>query len=287
MPFVAPRLASLTQRPEAATISLKILHHSKKFSLRQRVMSRRDMLNPSSVLEYVKTTPYASWDVRRINLGTTNFTFRLFLNKPYGEKQAHTAILKHAAPYLAEDPDVAFSQDRLFYEARALNFEPLHELAKDGQLPNLSVPTLYLYDSNASVIIMEDVSSCRLLGTNIDSWDETMHSAREFFETSSMKAENKMQNAKLIGARLGSLLTKLHDWAFQRGNAVTSAQLFEGNVSARDVTIQTTFRDFLPAIDSIGFKLRNHERRDLEASLISMEKLIERKLDTVTMGDFW
>lgn len=75
-------------------------------------------------------------------------------------------IIKHAPPYIASNPDIPLSSDRIDFEARALKlFESagkLHEVTSEQVRP----PQCLLYDPEKSLLVMEDIGSV----PSIDSW---------------------------------------------------------------------------------------------------------------------
>ena len=82
------------------------------------------------------------------------------LNTVYRVSEAshpeRSLVLKHAPPYIKIlGPEYPLSTERLTYEARAL--------AVYNRLARGSVPTLYAYDAEQSVIVMEDLRGATLL----------------------------------------------------------------------------------------------------------------------------
>ncbi len=84
--------------------------------------------------------------------GNLNFVYRVFDT----EQPEHSLVLKQAPPYIKIlGPDYPLSPDRLTYESRAL--EVYNQFASEA------VPTQYYFDSDAAVILMEDLRGYRLL----------------------------------------------------------------------------------------------------------------------------
>ncbi|OJD10913.1 hypothetical protein AJ78_08201 [Emergomyces pasteurianus Ep9510] len=267
------------------------------------------LTNASSVARYLKRTPFAAREVQRIQLGSTNFTYRLFLEKPYGQNAVRTAILKYAASHTADDSAVEFSADRQIYEARAMtripwkllmvpppasSSSPLLPLfgAESNYSPErwrnitsakLRVPELYMEDAMRHVIIMED-------GTprpgSDEVWQERSHSARIFFEEVP-PSQQKYETAGFIGLLLGSFLARLHNWGSSQENRALALASFAGNDSAKDLTIRETFTDFFASVERTGFVVPEALRAELESRLNCLEELVRNNLETVVMGDFW
>lgn len=84
--------------------------------------------------------------------GNLNFVFRVSDKT----KSEHSLVLKQAPPYIKIlGPDYPLPSERLTYEARSL--EVYNQFASEA------VPTLYYFDSDAAVIVMEDLRGYRLL----------------------------------------------------------------------------------------------------------------------------
>lgn len=90
--------------------------------------------------------------VEEIGDGNLNFVYRV-----YDAAQPECSIvLKQAPPYIKIlGPDYPLTTDRLIYE--------FHSLEEYNRLVSDTVPSLYYFDSEASVIVMEDLRGYRLL----------------------------------------------------------------------------------------------------------------------------
>lgn len=96
--------------------------------------------------------PEAKLQVEEIGDGNLNFVYRVF----DASKPKLSLVLKQAPPYIKIlGPDYPLTSERLSYEARAL--EVYNHLISDA------VPTLYLFDPDAAVIVMEYLPDYRLL----------------------------------------------------------------------------------------------------------------------------
>ncbi|OCK91107.1 uncharacterized protein K441DRAFT_616659 [Cenococcum geophilum 1.58] len=250
------------------------------------------LTDKSSVATYLKETPFASREIRRINLGSTNFTYRLFLEAAYGQAQEKTTILKYFPPYTAGEPCVKFSSERQVYEARAMTRIPWQQFGPSSSnlsekaarpVPQLRVPKLYFEDLMNHVIIMED---CNPRQGSDEVWEEITHSARIFFE-GVPESSQKHQTAEGIGQILGSFIARLHNWGKSRHNAELAFNSFTGNSAAKELIVDETFRDFFSNLDQIGFQISKPAKIELEAAICDLEEAMSANLETVVMGDFW
>ena len=84
--------------------------------------------------------------------GNLNFVYRVF----DAARPEFSLVLKQAPPYIKIlGPDYPLSPERLTYESRALEIY--------NRFANETVPTHYYFDSDAAVIVMEDLRGYRLL----------------------------------------------------------------------------------------------------------------------------
>ncbi|RDW85281.1 hypothetical protein BP6252_02871 [Coleophoma cylindrospora] len=252
-----------------------------------RHVEKLELKDPASVVSYLRGTKFACREVRQIKLGSTNFTYRLFLDAPYGHNQVRTAILKYAASHTASEPCVNFSSDRQLYEARAMTkipweqFEiPASDLAK--QLPILSVPKLYFEDIAHHVIIMEDGTPRK----GCETWDEISHSARIFLEDIPASKE-KYETAIVIGHLLGSFLARLQDWGNQSMNAEITSAAFSQNSFGKELIVDETFRDFYRNLHKTTLDMNSQLKDKLGTKIADLEERLYGNLETVAMGDFW
>lgn len=244
----------------------------------------------TAVANYVNGGPFETRTVRRITLGSTNFTYRLFLKTPYswGQQQFKTAILKYAAPQTATDPQVEFNPERQLYECRALTEIPWKDIfpsrciGSTAITPTVGVPQLYWEDRARRVIIMEDCNP----RTDSDVWDERSHSARIFFEEIP-ESEHKYKTAMAIGYQLGAFLAKLHNWGHDPCNKALVQGSFASNTFARGLTIQEAFLEFEDSIERIGHPAPMACAKELEDHLHHMKTQLSQNLETMVMGDFW
>ena len=94
----------------------------------------------------------AKLQVEEIGDGNLNFVYRVF----DASNPESSLVLKQAPPYIKIlGPDYPLSSERLSYEARALKVY--------NRFVNDAVPTLYFFDPDAAVIVMEYLPEYRLL----------------------------------------------------------------------------------------------------------------------------
>ncbi|KAG4438249.1 hypothetical protein IFR05_006277 [Cadophora sp. M221] len=246
-----------------------------------------------SVEKYLTTTPFSARHIQRIQLGSTNFTYRLFLEPNAGYVPARTAILKYAAPFTADEPQVSFNSERQIFEARAMTLLPWHtiltppnyqsEVPSPLNIPYVRIPKVYFADQKNHVIVMEDGTPRN--GTD-EFWEEVSHSARIFFEEVP-QSENKYETARVIGRQLGTFLARLHLWGKDPQNSRLTVESFTGNTSAKDLTIKETFTDFFKSLAETGVSISNTLQEELSARLSSLKAKVTNNLETLAMGDFW
>ena len=94
----------------------------------------------------------AKLQVEEIGDGNLNFVYRVF----DASNPESSLVLKQAPPYIKIlGPDYPLSSERLSYEARALKVY--------NRFVNDAVPTLYFFDPDSAVIVMEYLPEYRLL----------------------------------------------------------------------------------------------------------------------------
>lgn len=69
-----------------------------------------DLTTVAGVQAYLADTPFASNTITVLGGGTANFAYRIHLCTPHNEQS--TLVLKHAAPYVKNWRQLAFSPDR-------------------------------------------------------------------------------------------------------------------------------------------------------------------------------
>ncbi|CAI7593845.1 unnamed protein product [Penicillium palitans] len=248
------------------------------------------LTDTTTAANYANGGPFEARTVRRIILGSTNFTYRLFLKTPYtwGQQQVKTAILKYAAPETAMDPRVEFNPERQLYESCAMAKIPWKDIfpppykGSTSLPPTVGVPHLYWEDPARRIIIMEDCNPRK----DSDVWEERSHSARIFLEEIP-ESEHKYNTAKVIGYQLGAFLANLHNWGRDPRNTTLVQGSFAGNSFAKALTIQEAFLDFEKSIERIGHPEPKACALKLEKHMHEMQTQVSQNLETMIMGDFW
>ncbi|KAL3458997.1 kinase-like domain-containing protein [Aspergillus heterothallicus] len=289
-----------------------------------------ELTTTDSVLDYLHSRPLDSSSntiipfltphaIRRITLGSTNYTYRLFLppsstTKSSQTNGATTAILKYASAYTAGDPRVRFDPARQAFEVRAMAEIPWSEIipAERQDLPQVNIPRVYFTDPARRVIIMED-GTPRMrrkeredaTGVTMNSgsgesdgdgddgvWEERSHSSRIFLEEIPASQE-KFATANVLGKTLGMFLARMHNWGRDETKDEVGAkqwvrEAFGGNTHARDLTIQEAIEDFWTGVrccdtDALAESQEGEVRKCLEG----MRERILTDYETLVMGDFW
>nr|GAT47497.1 predicted protein [Mycena chlorophos] len=237
-----------------------------------------DLSQPSDVLEYLAATPFSSSRVEILSGGNANFIFRLFLNDP-AVVGAPTAVLKHAKPWSRSNSSFALAIGRQEIEAFALQrMRPLLDESTPDSI--VTVPKVFLHDSNAHIIIMEDAG-------------ENSEPLKALLRRTSLPAGNLGH----LCTDLGRFLATIHN----RGS--TDSLLMEKvnqNTQMRGITSWITYDRLLPILRGEG-QYNNLFSPSLvgpdglsEADLERMQALCSQRSaeihsaqDVFTMGDFW
>jgi hypothetical protein len=238
------------------------------------------LTEPEQVLEYLKTSPIRTVEVKRIQTGLVNFVYRLFLSQPLGKVQQMTAILKYSAPYIASEPQVLFSSDRQIFEARALNHIPWRQFRYQGMpLAEVTLPEVYLEDRENHISVIQDCTP------RTEKYQEE-YSFRIFGEHVA-ESETKYQTARVIGCMLGTFLAQLHAWGRSQESHEQAVELFEANNQATKLAVAITLTDFFNNISKIGYQISQEQQVALELRIQHLDHEVEIQRDTVIMGDFW
>ncbi|KAL2848936.1 hypothetical protein BJY01DRAFT_246162 [Aspergillus pseudoustus] len=259
--------------------------------------------------------------IRRITLGSTNYTYRLFFPTDGGHNphtnSATTAILKYASAYTSGEPRVRFDPARQVFEVRAMAEIPWTDIIpaqSQGQgqgVPQVKIPRVYFADPARRVIIMEDGTPRKRRGgtANVkldgeidsdDVWEERSHSSRIFLEDLPASPD-KYATASVLGKTLGMFLARMHNWARggrkgeedESGATPWVRETFGRNTYARDLTIQEAIEDFWTGVrccDIGGGEdgvLSGSRQEEVRERLEDMRKRILTDYETLVMGDFW
>ncbi|MCP4626945.1 MAG: phosphotransferase [bacterium] len=184
--------------------------------------------------------------------GSLNFVWRI------RSKTGKTYIIKHAPPYIAAVPNIAFDDSRILFEAKILKaFHCGNEL---GQLLGFGVrPPVFLgLDASKHLLLMEDVGE----------WPDLLKAARLSDD-----------NLASYGSKLGAFIAQLHIQTFQSN---WFGENF-ANLPVQQTRLQVQYRgclDFclradMPEAEEIG-----RWCRQLGEKLNSLGKCL-------VMGDLW
>jgi hypothetical protein len=251
---------------------------------------------PSSQLEHASNitrllegTRFKAKDVRRIHVGTTNFTYRIFLEEPLrgGER---TVILKYSAPTTAIEPRVPFSSKRQSYEAKALSSIPWNmftypdypDATVQSHTP-VRLPRLFLSVPEQSFSIIED---CTPRGSADVIWEQSTHSFREFLEDLP-ESKMKYRAASALGGMLGNFLGQLHAWGLDSKNHGIALKSFIGNSSAKNLITQELFTDFFENIKKLNCMVSSNLVAEISNHIARLEAELNSNTQSVAMGDFW
>ncbi|KAJ7611973.1 kinase-like domain-containing protein [Mycena polygramma] len=229
-----------------------------------------DLSTAAGVQAYLSTTDFACNTVTPLTGGTGNYAFRLHLLAPY--KGQSTLVMKHARPYVAANKAIPFAIERQAFEAKAL--EKIKSTLDCG--PRASVPTMYHFDEEAYVLIMEDC------GADAPTLKALMCSA----------APPSPAVAQEIGSALGEFLGKLHAWGTVDPSML---DFFQENEQAKKITawvtygrlISTLTSSTIPAIALLPEPVPEEDLNDIRAIITERTEEILTSRATLTMGDFW
>ncbi len=117
-------------------------------------------LNRETILQYLHERQFeigffdsdAELISKEIGDGNLNFVYRVY----DAARPTYSVVVKQAPPYIKIlGPDYPLPSDRLTYESRSLEIY--------NQFASQAVPTQHYFDSDAAVIVMEDLRGYRLL----------------------------------------------------------------------------------------------------------------------------
>ncbi|KAL9104016.1 MAG: hypothetical protein Q9163_000994 [Psora crenata] len=117
-----------------------------------------EILNTAQLETYLKANDIDFKSVRLLEGGTCNFVFRMI------NEAGQSVIIKHAEPYVATNPQMAFTTDRMDFEYKALCEIPKHM----SHNPLVSPPQVHRYDAENHVLIMDDGGARTLKAAYID-----------------------------------------------------------------------------------------------------------------------
>ncbi|KAI0698624.1 kinase-like domain-containing protein [Cytidiella melzeri] len=241
-----------------------------------------DLSKPNDLLSFLEHSPFASQKVV-LFFGGSNHTFRLHLRTPYHGK--HTAILKHGKPYVGSITSLVFDLERQCFEVEALRHArqilPQHSL--------VSVPEVYLHDTNAHIIIMEDCAD--------GSADTSTLTLKEYLlRTEGPHPSPPTEStARTIGNELGMFLKTLHN---RNNDKADVLDFFDNNKQARRLFAWATYGRLhstlsgadaknVPALCDPLFEISTSDLEQVGHVAKEMQELIDTSRETLVHGDFW
>jgi len=203
-----------------------------------------------SVIGELRPEVELTGELERLSGGNINFVWRVV-----GTEK--NLVIKHAPPHIANDPEVPLSAERIDFEARALK-----KLDKGGSLhditqPEVRPPKLYAYDSERSLIIMEDAGNFQELGESVST----------------------VGSPQKIGERLGKFIGNLHRTTFEHEEL---GKAFH-NVGIQKVRNQLQYQ---PAHEYLG-KAENEVKEVIKATCQDLGNRLLRPGKCLVMGDLW
>lgn len=185
--------------------------------------------------------------VEQLSGGNINFVWR-------ADGTGRNLIIKHAPPYIATDPSVPLSDERIDFEARMIK-----KLDNGGSLqkvsrPEIRPPKLYAYDPERSLLIMEDVG--------------------DFQELQAASG-----SSEIMGKRLGQFIGNLHRSTFQDNEIAKSFH----NIEIQKVRNQLQYQ---PAWEYLNIQDKELETEIRKKSRDLGDRLLKRG-KCLTMGDLW
>ncbi|KAJ7110348.1 kinase-like domain-containing protein [Mycena crocata] len=214
---------------------------------------------------------FESQRVERLSGGMANFTFRLYLKKPFEGRT--TLVLKHSKAYVALVKSIPLAIERQSFEVEALR-RVRAWLPKDSML---TVPAVHHFDDDAHVVIMDDCGP-------------TAGTLKSFI----LEGKITVALADEIGAALGTFLSELHTWNVQNPSAV---KFFDGPSQMKFISAWATYGRLVSTLsgqDDLE-KLEGLQVASADMDVISQvsEEMMSLAIETansslpLTMGDFW
>ncbi|KAH0591248.1 hypothetical protein J132_10648 [Termitomyces sp. J132] len=216
---------------------------------------------------YLAGTIYASHTIASLSGGLGNYTYRIRLIKPIDGQE--TLVLKHAQPFI-KNTTMAFSLDRQMFEYEAMKrvkaWLPADSL--------VTVPTIYKFDTEQHVLIMEDCGADVLTLKDIMLQIDT---------------DTYTSLAATIGSSLGHFIGSMHEWS--RANPDGILDFFARNKQALELSAWATYGrliqtlksgegDDLPQVADTDLAVIQKVAEDVSASMLAAR-------DCFVMGDFW
>ncbi|TFY58493.1 hypothetical protein EVG20_g8126 [Dentipellis fragilis] len=234
-------------------------------------MASFDLAKKEDVLRYLSSGPFASTEVVPFSGGFGNYTYRLRLRDEYQGRR--TAVLKHGKPCLPGATSFAFALYRQNFDQTAMR--EVRKLLPEDSLA--TTPEVYLYDEDASVIVMEDCG-------------EDSVTLKDLLKSGPPVS---LEIAHRIGAALGTFLARLHAWGKSKENVLN---MFEGNKQARTLSAWATYGRLvetlsgasnLPVLDDPPLNISADKLTTIAKIAQETTDAMESAHEAVLMGDFW
>lgn len=266
-------------------LALKPRNMTRRSTARIHGANMQGLTNAFRVSEYLEDTPFRPLSVSRIQAGTINYAYRIFLHQPLNQGNNHTAILKYFAPYMAGE-SVSLATERSIFEARALIHIPWQTFQYSTVLanhatktcPRVDLPIVYSQDPKLHTLIIEDCTSKHSV--------QSTNTIRQLLENA-IGSDEKDAIASVIGGMLGAFLAQLQSWGRKPQHHPTALELFGNNDSAKEVIIQETFTELFENLEQIGYQICGTKKSEVENRLHDLASLIREDCRSVSMGDFW
>ncbi|KAI0094193.1 kinase-like domain-containing protein [Irpex rosettiformis] len=240
-----------------------------------------DLSTPVDLLAFLNNGVFASQSATPVSGGLGNYTFRLALKTPY--QGHHTAILKHGKPYLPGMESMAFDLERQRFEVEAMRYTK--SIIQESAL--VTVPEIYLLDSDAGIIIMED---CAVSGS--DTYTLTL---KEYLlRTEGTRPSPPTKDiAHDIGVALGLFLATLHN---ESQNNTDILDKFDKNQQGRNLSAWVTYgrlhstlsgEDTLPPLSDPPFEVSAADLEKIDRVGKKAQDLIRTSREALVHGDFW
>ncbi|KAH8552131.1 kinase-like domain-containing protein [Umbelopsis sp. PMI_123] len=219
--------------------------------------------NDAEIQAYVKQTKPESLKIdtlKKLSGGVGNYVWRLQLKEGCQDMgNATSVIVKHAPPFVAAAPEIAFDPIRMNYEIVAMRITSDPTIS----LPNCSVPTVYSYDEVNKVAFIEDFGNSADMKTYISTLD---HPPSSGF-------------AREIGTSLGQFIARLHSAGHARRDELTKKL---------DNQIAITMSRYVlyDRAEAVLKKFGKEDQALLEAANWGGEQLSTNP-QTMCMGDYW
>ncbi|KAM0709734.1 hypothetical protein Q7P35_003774 [Cladosporium inversicolor] len=218
---------------------------------------QHDLTSPDGVKGYLQTNGYPSCvSVDQLSGGSSGFTFRAHLRK--SDSQPSSIVVKHVENYAARLPDFKIGQQRMVYEAKALEF--LGKLPANTEVAPVRVAHLLAFDSDNHTLIMEDAGNV----PSLKSW---------------LTANSPRDQVTSVGQGLGSYLAHVHNMTATDSEV---KEAFGSNVIGKNVSSSVYYGGLPAAARKFGYT-----KPFITAAAKFAEQEVLTANEVLTLGDFW